>query len=409
MNRTKLKNYAPQARRDFIQAMTDRAAFYGLTADKIEPVVEKGDVAVIAGREHHRAVTKKRKQLEDRIQRHGFEQTMEAMAYTWFNRLVAIRFMELHGYMEHGYRVLSHAEGKPTPEILEHAEEVDLPGLKKETVIDLKIAGNKESELYRLLLTAQCNALHAAMPFLFEKIEDETELLLPDNLLHSDSLIRKLVNEIDEEDWQQVEIIGWLYQFYISDKKAEVIGKVVVSEDIPAATQLFTPNWIVKYLVQNTLGRQWLATYPQSALRQQMTYYIEPAEQTPEVQAQLKAITPTSLNPEELTLLDPACGSGHILVEAYDLFKAIYQERGYRAKDIPALILQKNLFGLEIDDRAAQLAAFALMMKARDDDRRIFDSGTKPNVLAFQDSQGMSAVDITDALNSPLDRQNVPS
>ena len=187
-----------------------------------------------------------------------------------------------------------------------------------------------------------------------------------------------------------------------------MIGKVVASEDIPAATQLFTPNWIVKYLVQNTLGRQWLATYPQSALRQQMEYYIEPAEQTPEVQEQLKAITPTSLNPEELTLLDPACGSGHILVEAYDLFKAIYQERGYRAKDIPALILQKNLFGLEIDDRAAQLAAFALMMKARADDRRIFDSEAKPNILAFQDSQGMNAADITHALNSPINKEEMP-
>jgi Eco57I restriction-modification methylase len=246
------------------------------------------------------------------------------------------------------------------------------------------------------------------MPFLFEKIDDETELLLPDNLLHSDSLIRKLANEIDEEDWQEVEIIGWLYQFYISEKKDQVIGKVVASEDIPAATQLFTPNWIVKYLVQNTLGRQWLATYPQSALRQQMAYYIEPAEQTPEVQEQLKAITPTSLNPEELTLLDPACGSGHILVEAYDLFKAIYQERGYRARDIPALILRKNLFGLEIDDQAAQLAAFALMMKARADDRRIFDSEAKPNILAFQDSRGMDAADITHALNAPIDKEAVP-
>jgi type II restriction/modification system DNA methylase subunit YeeA len=408
MNRTKLKNYAPQARRDFIQAMMDRAAFYGLTAKKIEPVVEKGDVAVIGGRSHPRAVAKKRKQLEERIARHGFEQTMDALAYTWFNRLVAIRFMELHGYLDHGYRVLSHPEGKATPEILEHVEHVDLPGLKKEAVIDLKLAGNKEAELYRLLLTAQCNALHAAMPFLFEKIDDETELLLPDNLLHSDSVIRKLVGEIDEEDWQEVEIIGWLYQFYISEKKDEVIGKVVASEDIPAATQLFTPNWIVKYLVQNTLGRQWLATYPQSALRRQMEYYIEPAEQAPEVKEQLKAITPTSLNPEELTLLDPACGSGHILVEAYDLFKAIYQERGYRAKDIPALILQKNLFGLEIDDRAAQLAAFALMMKARADDRRIFDSGVKPNVLALQESRDMDAASITDALNGPINKDDMP-
>jgi hypothetical protein len=170
MNRTNLKDYAPQARRDFIQAMTDRAAFYGLTAKRIEPVVERGDVAVIAGREHPRAIAKKRKRLEERIQRRGFEQTMEALAYTWFNRLVAIRFMELHGYLDHGYRVLSHPEGKPTPEILEHAEHVELPGLKKERVVDLKLAGNKESELYRLLLTAQCNALQRAMPFLFERI-----------------------------------------------------------------------------------------------------------------------------------------------------------------------------------------------------------------------------------------------
>ena len=409
MNRNKLKQYAPQARRDFIAAVTDRAAYYGLTKQHIQPITEQGDVALIGGKPFPRHVAEKRKRLEGHIKQRGFEPVMEAMAYTWFNRLVAIRFMELHGYLDHGYRVLSHPEGKPTPEILEHAEHVDLPGLKKETVIDLKLAGNKEGELYRLLLTAQCNALHTAMPFLFEKIDDETELLLPDNLLHSDSLIRKLVSEIDEEDWQEVEIIGWLYQFYISEKKDQVIGKVVASEDIPAATQLFTPNWIVKYLVQNTLGRQWLATYPQSALRQQMEYYIEPAEQTPEVQEQLKAITPTSLNPEELTLLDPACGSGHILVEAYDLFKAIYQERGYRARDIPALILQKNLFGLEIDDRAAQLAAFALMMKARADDRRIFDSEAKPNILAFQDSQGMDAADITHALNAPINKEDVPS
>jgi type II restriction/modification system DNA methylase subunit YeeA len=409
MNRTALKNYAPLARRAFIQAITDRSAYYGLTASKIEPVVQKGDVAVIAGREHPRAVAAARKQLAERINRFGFEPTMEAVAYTWFNRLVAIRFMELHGYLEHGYRVLSHPEGKSTPEILEQAEHVALAGLKHEVVIDLKLAGNKEGELYRLLLTAQCNALHAAMPFLFERIDDETELLLPDNLLHSDSLIRKLVTEIDEQDWQQVEIIGWLYQFYISEKKDEVIGKVVANEDIPAATQLFTPNWIVKYFVQNTLGRRWLGTYPQSALRQHMEYYIEPVEQTSEVQERLKAITPTNLNPEELTLLDPACGSGHILVEAYDLFKAIYQERGYRAKDIPALILRKNLFGLEIDDRAAQLAAFALMMKARSDDRRIFDSEAKPNILAFESSQGMDAADITRALNSPIGSEDFPS
>ncbi len=391
MNRTKLKNYAPQARRDFIAAVTDRAVYYGLTKNKIEPITEQGDVAIIGGRAFPRAVAAKRRRLEERIARQGFDQVMEAMAYTWFNRLVAIRFMELHGYLDHGYRVLSHPEGKTTPEIAEHAEHVDLPGLDKNKVIDLKLDGTKETELYRLLLIVQCNALSTTMPFLFERVDDETELLLPDNLLHSDSLIRKLVNEIDEEDWQEVEIIGWLYQFYISEKKDQVIGKVVKSEDIPAATQLFTPNWIVKYLVQNTLGRQWLATYPQSPLREKMEYYIEPSEQTPEVQAQLKEITPDSLNPEELTLLDPACGSGHILVEAYDLLKAIYLERGYRARDIPTLILQKNLFGLEIDDRAAQLAAFALMMKGRADDRRLFERGVKLNVMALVDSTGFDA------------------
>jgi hypothetical protein len=409
MNRTALKNYAPQARRAFIQAITDRAAYYGLTANKIEPVVQKGDVAVVGGREHPRTVAGARKQLEERIKRHGFKPTMEAIAYTWFNRLVAIRFMELHGYLEHGYRVLSHPEGKSTPEILEQAEHVVLAGLKHDVVVDLKLAGNKEGDLYRMMLTAQCNALHAAMPFLFERIDDETELLLPDNLLHSDSLVRKLVSEIDEQDWQQVEIIGWLYQFYISEKKDEVIGKVVASEDIPAATQLFTPNWIVKYLTQNTIGRQWLATYPQSALRQNMEYYIEPAEQSPGVQGQLNAITPLGMSPEELTLLDPACGSGHILVEAYELFKSIYRERGYRAKDIPALILQKNLFGLEIDDRAAQLASFALMMKARADDRHILESEIRPNILAFEDSNGLSASEIAHTLNSPINKEDIPS
>lgn len=402
MNRTKLKNYAPQARKDFIQAVTAKAAQYGLAAAKIEPMMEKGDVVLISGKPFPKAVGDKRKRLEDRIKKNGFEYTMEAMAYTWFNRLVAVRYMELHGYLEHGFRVLSHPEGHAQPEILEKAQYVDLPGLDQKKVIEFKLDGTKEEDLYRLLLTAQFNALSKAMPFLFEKIDDETELLLPDSLLNSDSLIRKLVTEIDEEDWKEVEIIGWLYQFYISDKKDEVIGKVVKSEDIPAATQLFTPNWIVKYLVQNTIGRQWLATYPQSSLRSKMEYYIEPAEQTPEVQEQLNAITPTSLNPEELTLLDPACGSGHILVEAYDLFKTIYEERGYRAKDIPALILQKNLFGLEIDDRAAQLAAFALMMKARADYPRIFDSDAQPNVVSFVESKGLDADGIHYALMSPL-------
>ena len=408
MDLGKLKSYAPKARKEFIRAVTERAALFGLTKNTFGKLVERGDVVLIEEREHPKKVGQRYKKLETRIREDGFEQTMEAMAYTWFNRFVAIRFMELHGYLDHGLRVLSHPDGKATPEILEKADLVTFPGLSSGTILDLKLDGSKDNELYQTLVLGQCNALSEAMPFLFERIDDETELLLPDNLLATDSIIRNLVAKIDETDWDEIEIIGWLYQFYISERKAEVIGKVVACEDIPAATQLFTPSWIVKYLVQNTLGQQWLATHPQSELRQQMQYYIEPAEQTPEVKEQLKAITPTSLNPEELTLLDPACGSGHILTEAYDLLKAIYRERGYRAKDIPALVLQKNLFGLEIDDRAAQLAAFALMMKARADDRRIFDSAVKPNIFAFQESKGLDATSITNALNSPINKDNTP-
>ena len=391
MNRNKLEAYAQKARRDFIAAVTDRAAFYGLTARSIEPVVEQGDVALIGTHAFPRNVAEPRKRLEEQIRRDGFEQVMEAMAYTWFNRFAAIRYMELHGYLDHGYRVLSHPEGQDQPEILEHAADVDLPGLDREKAVELKLDGSKDEELYRLLLKAQCNALHKAMPFLFERIGDETELLLPANLLHTDSLIHQMVEGIDENAWGQIEIIGWLYQFYISEKKGQVIGKVVASEDIPAATQLFTPNWIVKYLVQNSLGAQWLATYPHSSIREQMDYYIEPAEQTDEVKAQLAAITPGTLTPEALTLIDPASGSGHILVEAYDLFRAIYLERGYRQRDVAQLILEKNLFGLDIDGRAAQLTGFALMMKGRADDRRLFERGVKLNVMVLVDSKGFDA------------------
>lgn len=260
-----------------------------------------------------------------KVEHLGFAQAMEQAAYSWFNRLCAIRYMELKGYLDHGRRVLSAADGSAaTPQILGDCLDIDLPGLNKQRIAELKLDGNKDEELYRELVLGQCHALHQAMPFLFEAVDDATELLLPDNLTKTDSLIRELVSAIPEEDWANIEIIGWLYQFYISEKKDQVIGKVVKSEDIPAATQLFTPNWIVKYMVQNSLGAQWLATYPDSPLKAQMEYYIEPAEQVDEVKAQFAAITPESLNPEELTLIDPASGSGHILVEAYDLFKSIY-------------------------------------------------------------------------------------
>jgi hypothetical protein len=414
MNRAKLRSYAPKARKDFLQAVSDRARKVGLTLGHSEPVEERGDVAVIGGQAFPKRVAGQRRRLDEQIKRKGFTAVMEEAAYTWFNRLIAIRYMELHGYLEHGYRVLSDPSGKDRPQILEQAENVTLPGVDKDAVIDLKLDGTKDEELYKLLLLGQCHALHLAMPFLFERIDDQTELLLPDNLLASDSVIRKLVADIDEEDWEQVEIIGWLYQFYITEEKARVdaelkAGKPVTSRDIPAKTQLFTPNWIVKYLVQNSLGRQWLATYPQSPLRGQMEYYIELAEQTEEVKAKLADITPKELDPEALTLIDPAVGSGHILVEAYDLFKEIYLERGYRLRDIPRLILEKNLFGLEIDDRAAQMAGFALLMKARADDRRILDQIPILNVRAIQSSAGLNAEALASSLLASKKIELVPS
>jgi hypothetical protein len=418
MNKANLKSYAPQARKDFIAAVTARANLLGLSdsAGKLDVAASQpqGDVTVIAGQAWPVKVHTQRDQLIARIKKDGFAQTVEAVAYTWFNRFAALRYMELHGYLDHGHRALSSKEGA-LPDILTQAADLaqsgGLPGLKLGQVTEMKLAGNRDGELYRLLLVAQCNALSAVMPFLFERIDDETELLLPDNLLRTDSVIAKLVTAIDEDDWKEVEIIGWLYQFYISEKKDEVIGKVVKSEDIPAATQLFTPNWIVQYLVQNSVGRLWLMANPASTLKNRWPYYIEPAQQTPEVQAQLEALIQTrmdedggSLNPESITLLDPACGSGHILVEAYEVLKAIYLERGYQPRAIPRLILEKNLFGLDIDDRAAQMAGFALLMKARADDRRLFIEPIKLNVLSLQESKGLDADVLTRALQTVAGR-----
>jgi len=392
MNTVNIKKYAPQARNAFITAVTKRANELGIYESHIEEATLQGNVLNIEGRSVALKLKGAREKLIKRIENTGFNQLMEHVAYTWFNRLCAIRYMELHDYLDHGLRVLSHPDNNSGFEILEHAQDVaeDL-GLNRDQIIELKLVGNQDELLYRTLLLGQCHALHKAMPFLFEAIDDETEHLLPDNLTRTDSILRGLVNDIPAEDWEQVEVIGWLYQFYISEKKDEVIGKVVKSEDIPAATQLFTPNWIVKYLVQNSVGRQWLQTYPDSSIKAGMEYYIEPAQQSEGVNAQIKAITPDSIEPENIKVLDPACGSGHILVEAYQVLKAIYEERGYRNRDIPKLILENNLFGLDIDDRAAQLAGFALMMLARADDRRIFSRDVTLNVLAIQSTQQVRA------------------
>ena len=407
MNTSNIKKYAPQARNDFIAAMRKQAAKYGITADSILPAEQKGDLLLIGDQVFPLSVMKSRDKLIKRIQTSSFEQTIDYIAYSWFNRLCAIRYMECKGLLDHGRRVLSSLDGSAgLPQILEECLDIDLPGLDSSRVAELKLDGNKDEELYRELLLAQCHALNQVMPLLFEQVSDESELLLPDNLTKTDSLIRDLVSSIPEEEWSDVQIIGWLYQFYISEKKDQVIGKVVKSEDIPAATQLFTPNWIVKYLVQNSVGRLWMMVQPDSTLASEWEYYIQPAEQSDEVNAQLKQLIDVrisedgdTLNPESITVLDPACGSGHILVEAYDCLKAIYLERGYRSRDIPRLILENNLYGIDIDTRAAQLSSFALLMKAREDDRRLFSNPPKLNIIALQDSQDLDADQIWQDLN----------
>ena len=387
-----IKSYAPKARLEFMDAVAKRLNTFGISVNKkgelqVTEAITQGSVLQIGDNNFDSSLAQRRQRLVERSQQLGYEQLVEQVAYTWFNRLSAIRYMEIHGYLGHGFRMLSHPSGEKQFEIIDHAQDAaEELGLDRNHIIDLKLAGNKNEELYRELLLSQCHKLHEAMPFLFESLNDETELLLPDNLTRTDSILRGLVDSIPEEDWQQVEVIGWLYQFYISDKKDDVIGKVVKSEDIPAATQLFTPNWIVKYLVQNSVGRHWLQTYPDSPIKAEMEYYIEPAEQTEEVNQQLKDITPESIDPETIKVLDPASGSGHILIEAYNILKAIYEERGYRSRDIPKLILEKNICGLDIDDRAAQLSGFSLIMMARQDDRRIFSRDVRLNVLSLQET-----------------------
>ncbi|HHN8621792.1 TPA: BREX-1 system adenine-specific DNA-methyltransferase PglX [Escherichia fergusonii] len=406
MNTNNIKKYAPQARNDFRDAVIQKLTTLGIAADKkgnlqIAEAETIGETVRYGQFDYPLSTLPRRERLVKRAREQGFEVLVEHCAYTWFNRLCAIRYMELHGYLDHGFRMLSHPETPAAFEVLDHVPEVAealLPESKAQ-LVEMKLSGNQDEALYRELLLGQCHALHHAMPFLFEAVDDEAELLLPDNLTRTDSILRGLVDDIPEEDWEQVEVIGWLYQFYISEKKDAVIGKVVKSEDIPAATQLFTPNWIVQYLVQNSVGRQWLQTYPDSPLKDKMEYYIEPAEQTPEVQAQLAAITPASIEPESIKVLDPACGSGHILIEAYNVLKNIYEERGYRGRDIPQLILENNIFGLDIDDRAAQLSGFALLMMARQDDRRIFTRDVRLNILSLQESLHLDIAKLWQQLN----------
>lgn len=391
MDKNAIKKFAVWARRDLIERVAQKAARYGITADEII----SADADSIHGELLSATEKRQRKALITEIYEKGYEQVIEEVAYTWFNRLIALRFMEVNGYLPSHIRVFTNNDGAFQPQILSEAinlDPTDWDGIDMERIYALK-QDNKDEELFKYLLILQCNALNAVLPEMFEKIEHYTELLLPDYLLREGSVIEQMIALIPEDDWrEQVQIIGWLYQYYNSEKKDAVFEamkkNVKVSKDnIPAATQLFTPDWIVRYMVENSLGRLWVDGHADTSARAEWKYYLEEAEQTPEVQAQLAEIREgrKNLTPEQIRFIDPCMGSGHILVYAFDVLMQIYVSCGYSERDAAQSIVQHNLWGLDLDKRAYQFAYFALMMKARQYDRRFLTRGIKPNLSHFQD------------------------
>lgn len=385
MDKNKIKSYAVWARRAMIEAVKDRAFKVGIEENKIHDIERlQGGFKIVGREEIFNIPSTHRDTLVKLINEKGYEQVIEEVAYTWFNRFMGLRFMEVNEYLPTGVRILSSEdEGKTEPDVLTKINDIeDELDLNLDYVYELQDRGTEQAreELYKYILIKQCNELGKIIPQMFEKIQDYTELLLPDNLLQEGSVIRKMVTDIDEEDWkEEVEIIGWMYQYYISEKKDEVFAALkknvkITKENIPAATQLFTPKWIVKYMVENSLGRLWLEGHPNEELQKEWKYYLEEADQEPEVEEELKKIREehSLLTPEDIKVLDPCMGSGHILVYAFDVLYQIYKEAGYGEREIPRKILKNNLYGLDIDDRAAQLASFALMMKAREYNRRLF-------------------------------------
>ena len=371
METTKLKKFAQFARRNLLEQVSA----------KLKLVLAENSAA---RRENAEAI----KKLEEAIKEHGKEQVIEKVAYIWFNRFCALRFMDVNRYTRIG--VVSPAEGQVQPEILAEAKMGHIDDEMVHDKIRQKIfalldgkapSRDPQGEAYRLLVVAACNFWNKAMPFLFQRIDDYTELLMPDDLLSGNSILAYTREAMTPDACEDVEVIGWLYQFYISEKKDEVFdglkkNKKITPENIPAATQLFTPHWIVRYLVENSLGRLWLLNRPGSKLIEQMDYYIKPEQAETDFLRIAK--------PEEINICDPACGSGHMLTYAFDLLYAIYEEEGYEPAEIPENILTNNLFGIEIDERAGELAAFALTMKARAKQRRFFNKGVKPNICVLE-------------------------
>ncbi|CEG27138.1 N-6 DNA Methylase [Bacillus sp. B-jedd] len=412
MNKTALKKFATEARVELLEKVELQARKLGITAESIQKAnVESSDAVFIDGKQLTDTERRQRNKLISRINEIGFNRVMEETAYTWFNRFIALRYMEVNDYLPTKVRVLSSISGSAEPDMMKEALSLDLD-LDKEKVYDMKM-NNDTDELFKYLIKMHCNDLNRFMPFMFETIEDYTEILFPEGLLGTDSFVRQMTDTevIPEGNWENVEIIGWLYQYYISEEKDEVFANlkknIKISKDkLPAATQLFTPNWIVRYMVENSLGRIWLESYPESSLKNEWKYYLDEAEQESEAIKQLEEIRYKNVNPEEITFLDPACGSGHILVYAFDVFYDMYLEKGYMENEIPRLILEKNLFGLDVDDRAVQLASFALMMKAREKSRRIFRHTINPIIYAIQESNWLSEEMIKNIAKDNVQIQN---
>lgn len=402
MNKTAIKNFAVEARVMLINAVTQLAYEFEVTENGTNDPAQES----VNGRSLTAAEKNQRSQLIANIRQNGFTQTMEEAAYTWFNRFIALRFMEVNNYLPSHTRIFSDESGNFKPEVLSDAANVEIDGLDKELVLEL--LENQENErLYKYIIITQCNALNKGLPEMFEQIGGWTELLFPRNLLREDSVIAKMITEIPEEDWRdQVQIIGWLYQYYNTEPKDKVFADLkknikISAQAIPAATQLFTPDWIVRYMVENSLGRLWAEGHgkPENA---DWKYYLEEAEQEDPVKAELEKIRAEykNIQPENIKIIDPCMGSGHILVYAFDVLIDIYRSCGWGERDAAKSILRNNLYGLDIDRRAYQLAYFAVMMKARQYNRRICSPENQPNLANFADVMGAD----TDMLSGSIRR-----
>ncbi len=402
MDKKAIKNFAIEARKKLISEIKYKANLLGITAEGIADPIETADgmeVYDIGGGTPYTIydeAIEQRKDLVKQVKEKGFDNVVEEVAYTWFNRIVAIRFMEVNDYIPTRIRVLSsETKGKIEPDIVTEAPNIDLGFSDEEIdkIYQLKDE-NKLDELFRILFIKQCNKLNEILPELFEKTVDYTELLLSISFTNEDGVVRQLVDTISEEDFKdQVEIIGWLYQYYNTELKEETFkqlkkGVKISKERIPAATQLFTPDWIVRYMVENSLGRLWMEGHPDSNLKENWKYYLDDAEQEPEVQMKLAKIREESKNitPEDIKVIDPAMGSGHILVYVFEVLMQIYTSVGYSERDAVISILKKNIYGLDIDDRAYQLAYFAVMMKARSYNRQVLTKNLELQLCAIQES-----------------------